>query len=65
MFFKFVVNFFGKVDLFAPILGDIEAIIRVPLTWLDLKKNLKKKKKKSTCPPLLKKVVEDNQTIIF
>ena len=44
-------DIFGKVDLFAPLLGDIEAIILCSFDF-DLKK---KKKKKSAQVPLLKK----------
>ena len=51
-------DIFCKVDLFAPLLGDLETII--PCTFdFDLER------KKSAHPPLLKKVVEDNQTIII
>ena len=51
-------DIFGKVDLFAPLLGDIEAIILCSFDF-DLKK------KKLPARPFSKKVVEDNQTIIF
>ena len=49
--------FFGKVDLFAPLLGDIEAIILCSFD-VDLEKN------PPVCP-FSKKVVEDNQTIFL
>ena len=53
----------GKVDLFAPLLVDTKAIILCSFDF-DLK-NSQKKKKKSPARPFSKKVVEDNQTIIF
>ena len=51
-----------KVDLFAPLLGDIEAIILCSFDF-----DLKKKKNPPARSPASsqKKVVEDNQTIIF
>ena len=48
-------RFFGKVDLFAPSLGDKEAIIHHVTSTLIWKKNLKKKKKNSARPHLLQK----------
>ena len=46
-------RFFGKVDLFAPSLGDKEAIIQCSFDF-DLKKKILKKKK-SARPHLLQK----------
>ena len=56
-------DIFGKVDLFAPLLGDIEAIIPCSFDF-DLEKT---KIKQNIRPPAPtpKKVLEDNQTIIF
>ena len=56
-------RFFGKVDLFAPLLGDIEALF-VSFDF-DLKRKNLKKKKNLPARTYSKKVVEDNQTIIF
>ena len=66
--FKLVLKIlFGKVDLLAHLLGDIEAIIPCSFSFdFDLeKKILKKKKKNPPACPFSKKVVEGNQTIIF
>ena len=52
-------DIFGKVHLFAPLLGDIEAIIPCSFDF-----DLKKKKKSPPARPFSKNVVEDNRTII-
>ena len=60
-------RYFAKIDLFAPSLGDTEAIILYSF-WLCFEQKIfkKKKKKKKTCLHLLQKsLVGDNQTIIF
>ena len=51
-------RFFGKVDLFAPLLSDIEAIILCSFDF-DLKK------KNPPAHTYSKNVVEDNQAINF
>ena len=55
-------RFFGKVDLFAPLLGDKETIIPCSFDF-----DLKTKKEKKNLPACTysKQVVEDNQTTIF
>ena len=56
------------VDLFAPLLGDMEAIIPCSFDFdLKFKKKIIIKKKKKIRPPApsQKKAVVDNQTIIF
>ena len=56
---------FGKVDLFAPSVGDKEATIPCSFDFDSKKeKEIKKKRNLPTCT-YSKKVVEDNQTIIF
>ena len=59
-------RYFGKIDLFAPSLEDKETIITCSFDFNLKNKILKKKKKKNpTTRSYFKKVVEDNQTIIF
>ena len=51
-------DIFGKVDLFAPLLGDTDAIILCSFDFDMEKKNLPAR-------PFSKKVVEDNQSFIY
>ena len=55
---------FGKVDLFAPLFGDKEAIIPCSFDF-DLKKKIIEKLKNPPSRTYSQKVVQDNQTIIL